>query len=298
MILIVGATGRLGGAIAQLLLGQGRPVRALVRHNSPSAVLAGQGLATSIDALVAAGAELAYGDLKDRSSLEAACRGVVTVISTANSALRGGDDNTETVDLHGNRNLIDAARAAAVGQFIFISADKASADHPVPFVRAKGQTEVYLRDSGLNHTILAPNAYMDVWVAMVVGMPALSGQPVTVVGSGERRHSFIAARDVAAFAVAVIGNPQAMNQRLVIGGPQPITFREAAATFGRVLGREVPVVSVNPGESIPGLPPAMAAMLPGFDLADQTSDMSELPGRYGVQLTPLEAFARQMAQPG
>ena len=44
-ILVVGATGRLGGAITQTLLAQGRTVRILVRRNSPSVELAKQGLA-------------------------------------------------------------------------------------------------------------------------------------------------------------------------------------------------------------------------------------------------------------
>jgi NADH dehydrogenase len=297
MILIVGATGLLGGAIARILLGQGRPVRALVRHDSPSAQLAQQGLATSTETLSSLGAELAYGDLRDPASLAAACQGVEAVIATANSALRSGDDNPETVELHGNRSLIDAAAGAGVKQFIFISANLADPNHPAPFLAGKGRSEAHLRASGMPYTIIAPNAYMEVWVAMVVGLPALTGQPVTVVGSGDRRHSFIAMGDVAAFAVSAIGNPQAINQRIVIGGPQPLSYREAAAAFGRALGRDIPVVSVNPGDPIPGLPPAMAAILPSFDLGDQIQDMSELPGRFGVQLTPLEEFVRRMAQP-
>ncbi len=67
MILVVGATGRLGGAIVQTLLAQGRSVRILVRQNSPSVELAKQGMATSADALIAAGAQAVVGDLKERA---------------------------------------------------------------------------------------------------------------------------------------------------------------------------------------------------------------------------------------
>ncbi len=98
MILVVGATGALGGEVARRLLAQGRKVRVLVRPQSP------------YQSLVEAGAESAMGDLKDPASLAAACRGVEQVIATANSAQRGGEDNPETVELRGNRSLIDAAR--------------------------------------------------------------------------------------------------------------------------------------------------------------------------------------------
>lgn len=76
MIFVVGATGRLGGAIVQTLLAQGRSVRILVRQNSPSVELAKQGMATSADALIAAGAQAVVGDLKERASLDAACQGI------------------------------------------------------------------------------------------------------------------------------------------------------------------------------------------------------------------------------
>jgi uncharacterized protein YbjT (DUF2867 family) len=75
MILVVGATGQVGGAIAQKLLADGRSVRVLVRPNSPSEQLAAHGLATPSAALTGAGAEPVWGDLRNRASLDAAVRG-------------------------------------------------------------------------------------------------------------------------------------------------------------------------------------------------------------------------------
>ncbi len=66
MILVVGATGMLGGMIAQQLLAQGKEVRILVRHNSASDAMAAQGMATSAKTLIDAGAQPVYGDMKDR----------------------------------------------------------------------------------------------------------------------------------------------------------------------------------------------------------------------------------------
>jgi uncharacterized protein YbjT (DUF2867 family) len=296
MILVAGATGLLGGSITRQLLAQGHEVRILVRRNSPSEQLAQQGMATPARALIEAGAQPAHGDLKDPASLAAACQGVTTLITTANSAVRGGGDNPETVEKQGNRALIDAAKAAGVGHFVYVSAQVADPHSPIPFVAGKGQTEQYLQASGLPYTIIAPIAFMDVWVFLLVGLPIMSGQPVTVVGSGERLHSFIAMADVAAFTLASVDNPAAVNQRLVIGGPKPLSFRDAAAVYQRVLGRPVEVRSVSPGEPVPNLPPGAQGMAAAFDSYDSPVDMNGLAAQYGVRLTTLESFVRQTAQ--
>ncbi len=79
MILVVGATGHLGGAVTRMLLAQGQPVRILVRPQS------------DYQPLAEAGAQVVLGDLKQPGSLDAACQGADTVITTANSAARGGE---------------------------------------------------------------------------------------------------------------------------------------------------------------------------------------------------------------
>jgi uncharacterized protein YbjT (DUF2867 family) len=149
MILVVGATGQLGSKIVRGLIAKGERVRILARPGSASQPLADLG------------AEVSFGDLRDPGSLALACRDVDTVISTANSARRSGDDNVTTVDRDGTRALIDAAAAAGVRHFIYVSVRGATADSPVPFLAAEGQSELHLRASGMAWTILAPNAFME-----------------------------------------------------------------------------------------------------------------------------------------
>lgn len=295
MILVVGATGNLGGIITYKLLKQGRKVRVLLRKNSPSEELAKQGMATSAGSLIAAGARPVYGDLKDPASLAPAVAGVKTVITTANTAIRGGDDNPETVDLNGTNALIEAACAADVKQFIYLSASFADGNSPVPLLAAKGKNESTLKENGMDYTVVAPHIFMEIWLGMVVIGPAAAGQPVTLVGSGDRRHSFIAMEDVANFTVAAVENDRAINQRLVIGGPEAFSYRDAAAVAGRVLGRPVPVTSVAPGEPLPGLPDFLAANLAAHDSFDFPIEMDQLAADYGVSLTPFETVVRNMA---
>ena len=282
MILIVGATGVLGGMIARRLLEQGRPVRILVRQGS------------DYDALVKAGAEAAVGDLKDRPSLDAATRGIETVLTTANSAMRGGADTVETVEIAGNRSLIDAARGAGVKHFIFTSAMGAAADSPMPFLRGKGLTEAHLTASGMDYTILSPNVFMEVWFPMVVGMPLQSGAPITIIGEGERRHSFVSMNDVAAFAAAATDHPAARNQQIFIGGPEPLSWTDVVKRAGDVLGRELPIRRVQPGEPLPGLPDVVSGLMAGMDTYDSPVDMTATARTYGVRLVSAEQALRQI----
>lgn len=299
MILVVGATGVLGGMITQRFLGQGKSVRILVRRNSPAEQMALQGMATSPQALIGGGAQPVYGDLKDRGSLGAACEGIETLITTANSAMRGGEDTVDTVDRQGNRNLIDAASAAGVRQFIFTSVLAADLHSPVPLFQAKAETEAALAQSGMPYTVLAPNYFIESWAGMVVGMPLAAHQPVTLVGQGQRLHSLISAGDVAAFAVATVGHPAAINRRLALGGPEPVSWLGVVDAFSRAVGQKLPVQFVAPGEPIAGLPDIVPGMLAAMETYDSPIPMGESARTFGVELTPLSSVVgRMLSRPG
>lgn len=111
MNLITGATGLLGSHIVEKLLEQGQPVRALVRKDSDTRVLDSWSV------------EKACGDVTDRESLTAACKGVHTVYHAA--AAVGDWGNWEKyfvpVSIDGTANMLDAARQAGVKRFLHVS---------------------------------------------------------------------------------------------------------------------------------------------------------------------------------
>lgn len=286
MILVVGATGMLGGLIARRLLESGAQVRILVRQGSDSSDLE------------RAGAEPVTGDLRQPDTLAAACRGVRTLITTANSARRGPPDTVEAVDLSGNRSLVEAAQQAGVEHFIFMSGGPAtSLDSTIPFVRAKAETEARVRESGMTFTILRAQPYFEIWVGMVVTAPALRGDAVTYIGSGERKHSMISVADVAEFAVAAVDHPAARNQLLLMAGPEPISWRDAVAAFERALGRPIEQRGVEPEEPVPGVPEQIHPLLASFDTYDSALDSSELARTFGVRLTSVDEYARRVSAP-
>ena len=278
MILVVGATGSLGRKITNSLLARGEKVRVLVRPDKSPEPFDGD-------------ASVSVGDLRDRPSLERACQGARAVVTTA-SVSRAGDDSIENVDLRGNQNLIAAAQDAGVEHLVFTSTLSAAEESPVPLFRAKAAAERTLRESRMNYTILHPNAFMDVWFGMLVEMPAFSGRPITLVGESRRRHSFIAERDVAGFATAALFTPAARNSTIVIGGPEAVTWRDVVRAYERALGRALAVVSIAPGEPIPGLPEMVSGLAAALETFDSPVPMEEISRAFSVQLTSVAEFAR------
>lgn len=281
MNLVVGSSGRLGGMVARKLVAHGEPVRVLVRQPA------------SVD-----GAESVKGDLKDPASLDQACRGVSTVITTATSAQRGGADNVDSVDLEGNRALIDAARRAGVGQFVFVSAAFVDVNSPVPLFAAKARTEAYLRESGLAWTIVAPHAFLDLWFELVIGSAIAADMPVSLVGGGKARHSWVAVDDVAEFATSVVDHPDAIGQRVVIGGPEAYSWSALVEMTSDILGRPLPVTRIEPGQPIASLPSPLDGLIgrlaATLEQQDVIIDASEAARTFGVSLTPAESVIKRL----
>ncbi|MBT8136022.1 MAG: SDR family oxidoreductase [Gammaproteobacteria bacterium] len=234
MNLVIGATGLLGGEICRQLVDGGKPVKALVRPTSDP---------VKVEALQRLGATLVQGDLKDRSSLDAACHGVTTVISTASSTLsRQPDDSIQTVDLEGQLSLVDAAKAAGVEHFIFISF-RSNPDHQYPLDDAKRTVEQHLKTSGLTYTILQAGYFMEVWLGPALGFDYANAS-ARIYGDGHNGLSWISYKDVAQFAVASLDNPAGRNAVIEVGGPQALSPLEVVHIFEEVGGQPLAIERV------------------------------------------------------
>jgi len=285
MILVVGASGLLGGMLTRKLLAQGKQVRILTRDSAASFPLTD------------AGAEAVAGDLKNMASLARAVEGVTTVITTANAAQRigtgDGNDTFANVDLTGNQNLIDAAAAAGVIQFIFTSAFTADANSPIEFLSYKGRTEQALAKSGMSYTILAPHLFMEVWFGLVIGTALQTEGRVTLVGRGERRHSFVSVDDIVSVALAAMDNPAALNQRIAVGGPEAVSWTEVVRRVARAIGRDLSIDYVPIGSPLP-LPSATWDLMYSTEMYDAVIPMNEVIDKFGVSLTSLDEVATRL----
>lgn len=290
MILVVGATGSLGGRIARGLLEQGKTVRVLLRHNPISAAMAEQGLANTPQSLIDAGAEPVWGDLKDRASLDAAVAGVDAVITTANAVKRGGDDSLAAVDLQGTLNLIAAAQQAGVKRFLYTSVQGASPEHPVPLYQFKAAGERALMESSMTYTIVQPSVFMEIWIGMIVGIPLMARQTITLIGQGDHAHNFISEQDVADYMLAMIDHPLAYDQAVILGGPASYTWTEIVQRVSERMGTELPLKYAPMGSTIAYLPAEASGMATAFETYEDYLDINDVSMTYGVRPTTLDEF--------
>jgi uncharacterized protein YbjT (DUF2867 family) len=229
MILVAGATGVLGGEICRRLVSMGKSVRGMVRTTSDPA---------KVDNLKSMGVSLVEADLKDRASLDAACQGVETVISTVSTTLsRQAGDSIETVDQQGQLALIDSAKAAGVSHFIYMSFSvTAEGDAPSPLSTAKRTVENHLMQSGMAYTILRPTNFMEIWLSPALGFDYINGN-IQVYGDGHGKTHWISLGDVAEAAVRSVDTEGMRGATFEMGGPEGLGYLDVIRIFEEVSGR-------------------------------------------------------------
>jgi NADH dehydrogenase len=290
MILVVGATGFLGGEICRRLTQAGQSVRGLVRATSDPNITAN---------LKAMGVQLVEGDLKDKASLVGACQGIASVISTA-TVTRSSQpgDSIEATDAAGQQNLVAAAQEAGVSQFIYVSySGQIGVDDPLTL--AKRGVEERLRASGLAYTILRPSYFLEAWLSPAFGFDAAQAK-ATIYGTGENKLSWISLGDVAAFAVESLTNPAARNAVLELGGPNALSPLEVVQVFEEIGGKKFDVqhvpeeaLAAQQANATDSLQRAFAALMLAYAKGD-VIPMDATLRQFPLTLTSVRDYAQRV----
>jgi len=211
-MILVTTAGKVGSETVRLLRQRNLPVRVLVRDPAKAKALAD------------AGAEIAVGALDVPASIDAALAGVTTVVLVS-PAIPAQE-----------LNVVHGAVRAGVGHVIKASS-KASADSPI--ARRRGQTEIEagLAASGLPHTLLRSNGYMQ---NVLMLAPAISRTDGFGSSAGDGRIGMVDARDVGAVAAEIAAAPAPhAGKTYWLTGPELITNDDVAAVLSRLLGRTI-----------------------------------------------------------
>lgn len=222
-VLVTGATGRQGGALARQLLLRGYRVVALTRDpDSPAA-----------QALEQLGAELAQGDWENPSSLEAIIRKVDTVFAMTTPYEAGVE-----AEVHHGMNLVDAARRAGARHFIYSSVAGADQHTGVPHFDSKHQVERYLVRSNLPYTIVGPTFFMENFSGPLVREGLKSGV-LELALPPTRGLQMVALDDLARFLVHVIASHEDFyGERIEIASDE-VTGLQAADLLSYVSGHRI-----------------------------------------------------------
>ncbi|MGB3613352.1 MAG: SDR family oxidoreductase [Elainellaceae cyanobacterium] len=231
-VLIVGATGTLGRQIARRALDEGNQVRCLVRSFRKAAFLKEWGT------------ELAGGDICRPETLPEALVGVDAVIDA--STTRATDSlSIRQVDWEGKVNLIKATQAAGVKRFIFFSILDAEKYPDVPLMEIKHCTEAYLKESGLDYTILRPCGFLQGLIGQYA-IPILEGQAVWVMGDTSPT-AYMNTQDIARFAVQALGRSETIGQTFPVVGSRAWGAYEIIRLCERMSGKTARVTRMPGG---------------------------------------------------
>lgn len=146
IIVILGATGQQGGAVARALLADKRwRLRAITRNPASD----------TAQSLVAQGFEVIAGDMNDPASLQKAFTGAYGVFSIQTT------DQGREVEIRHGRAVVDAAVASGIAHFVYASVGGADRNSAIEHFDSKWQIENYIRSTNLAATIVRPTFFME-----------------------------------------------------------------------------------------------------------------------------------------
>lgn len=274
-ILVTGATGTQGGAVARELLDRGHDVRALTRDPD-------QGAARELADL---GAEVVEGDFDHPSSLRSALDGVYGVFSVQNFWETGYDR-----EVRQGKTVANAAADLGVEHLVYSSVGGAHTDTGIPHFDSKREIEEHVRGLDLPHTILRPAFFMQNWETPDLRNAVLEGaihQPL----SPDTPLQQIAVEDIGVFAAKAFESPDEWVGRAVDISGDELTMPEAAETFARVIGRDVEYVQVPWDDFRDMAGEEYAVMYRWFEEEGYVADIDAL-RREHPRLMDLEAYLR------
>jgi uncharacterized protein YbjT (DUF2867 family) len=253
-VLILGATGTQGGAVARALLDSGRAVNALVRSAASERARA----------LADRGARLVEGDLHDRKSLARAFGDVAAAYAITTPFELGAQDEERQGD------AILAAAADAGLQWLIL-ASVASADHAaVPHFQSKAQIEARLRESDLDWTVIAPSYFYE---NVLGSRPAIQQGRLPLALSPDRPLHQVALADLGATVQAVLASREEhLGRRIEVAGDAP-----TPAQMARAIGVRYEQIALS---QIRKRSPDLAAMYEFLELEGYGIDVTALRAQY------------------
>ncbi|HEY6208289.1 MAG TPA: NmrA/HSCARG family protein [Gemmatimonadales bacterium] len=275
VILVTGATGHQGGAVARELLARGNRVRAMTRKPDSDAAQALAGL----------DAELVKGDLDDAEALKRAIQGAWGVFAVQNTWEAG----VEKEEAQGKR-IAEIARQNGVHHYVYTSVASAHRKTGIPHFDNKWRIEETVRRLAFpSHVIIRPVFFMENFLSpwfkpgidqrkLMMGI-----KPTTVV-------QMIAVSDIGKYGLLAFEKPAELNRREIDIAGDAHTMPETANILSKAAGRtitfqQVPIAEIRKSSE------DYAKMLEWFDGVGYDADIAGNAKKYGIRPTTLGEWA-------
>ncbi|MFH1018115.1 MAG: NmrA/HSCARG family protein [Pseudomonadota bacterium] len=276
-VLVTGATGNQGGAVARTLVKQGMKVRALTRKpDSPAA--------TKLEKL---GVEVAAGSFDEEDALKTAMREVDAVFLMGTPYEAG----TEAEIRHGKK-AVEVARALHLRHVVYSSVANADLRTGIPHFDSKFEIEKYLQASDVPYTVLAPVFFMENALSPLM-LPALKETRYALPLPAPRQLQQVALSDLAEVAAVVIQERHPFLGLRVDVASDELTGDEAARVLSRVTGRTIRYEAVSLDQARASSED-LAKMFEWFDRTGYSVDIAALRRRFpNVRWHTFETWARE-----
>ncbi|MBX2833160.1 MAG: SDR family oxidoreductase [Rhodospirillales bacterium] len=285
--LITGATGQLGNLVVTHLLNHlpARDIAVSVRTPAKAADLAAKGI------------DVRHGNFDELALMTDAFKDVETAL-----IISGEADNATRIAQH--RIAVDAAKAAGVKHLVYTSIIDPRVDADFTYSAIHLDTENYIKESGLDYTLLRNSFYADLLLA---GVPHALETGNFGAPAGDAKITYIPRNDLAEAAAAVLANPHAhTNKTYDLTGNAAVTHTEIASYIAAASGKQVTFVDLPAEVHLDilnsfGLPDHLIEALAGLyvgakkgDYEKVSPDIAKLLGRPAQSV---EAFIKNALAP-
>ena len=273
-VLITGATGKQGGAVARALAGKGFRLRAMTRKPTSDAARA----------LAAMGVEIVAGDLDDAESLKAALTGAWGAFAVQNTWEAGVEREEEQ-----GKRFATVSKEAGVQHFVYSSVGSAHRNTGIPHFENKWRVEQTVRGLGFpSHVIIRPVFFME----NLTSPWFLNGDTLATAMDPETVLQMIAVEDIGRYGARAFTDAEALRGREIDLAGDAATMPRTAEILSQGLGRPITFVQL-PIDDVRKNSEDFALMLEWFDRGGYNADIAGLEREFGIRPTSLAEWAKQ-----
>ena len=231
-VTVFGGTGFLGWRIVEALARRGWRVRLAARHPERSRAAIGE-----VHRMPA--------DVRDGAAVARAVEGAAAVVNAVSLYRESGDVSFSDIHVDAARRVAEAAREHGVARLVHLSGIGSDPGSSSPYIRARGEGEVAVRDAYAAVTVLRPSAMFGPGDPLITALLHVTRLPVVpLFGRGDTRLQPVFVGDVAEATARLVTGSADPEPIYELGGANVMTYRELVELTLRATGRRRPLVPV------------------------------------------------------
>jgi uncharacterized protein YbjT (DUF2867 family) len=274
-ILVTGATGQQGGAVAWSLLGKGQKVRVLTRTPEKAKELASKG------------AEIVRGDFEDRESLKEAIHGADGVFLMGTPFEKGPDAEAEQ-----GKSIVLACWKFGAPHVVYSSVCAANLETGIPHFESKARVESYVKQTGQDYTILRPVWFMENFSSPWL-YPSIEKGVLSTPVLPERKLQMIALSDIGEFASEVFLRPEEFAGKEIDLAGDELAMTDIALQISCATNQPIRYEAIPEEKAEAAVGRDFALMYRWFNRQGYQVDIESLKDRWGIRLT---SFSRWLGR--